>query len=67
MCQQLADEIQDLLDAVDVDSASESELRSVVEQISDLVAGEEDEDEDDEDDEDDDEDDIEVEEEEERR
>lgn len=66
MCQQLADEIQDLLDQIDVDSASETQLRAVVEDIADLVAGEEEDDED-EDEDDEEEDDIEVEEEEERR
>lgn len=63
MCQQLADEIQEVLDDIDVDTATAAELRAVVEHISDLVAGEEEKDDEDED-EDEDEEGVEVEEEE---
>lgn len=49
----IVDEIQDLLDGIDVEQASEAQLRTAVRRISDLVAGEEEEeDEEDEEDED---------------
>lgn len=47
----IVDEIQDVLDAIDVEHASEAQLRTAVRRISDLVAGEE-EDEDEEEEED---------------